>query len=486
MILGDLDIWEQAFKEMDLSENVQFVSRGRLITEASQVEMFNKIQALLNSNGMECSHKWLYSLDPSELNEAEATKVNNLYKLGIERGFIEDPDAEEPVIEEPAVEAPVAPAPAPAAPTPAPTSAFTVLYSAMRNGEIKSGESYSNAVSPRAAKADIISQLERAGYSNIKILAIECGDPDDCGKDCPNTYCAQANNEPIVAPNDQIPDYSEDAIPFEAEDEQVAEADDKADINKKNIDLIVATLQQLNNNIRRHNYDDGNIITVKYSALQNPNYHGNKAIITKILKSCGIDFINFNIRMSLLEIKIPDNMLLTKLTKTCDKLDKLIDAFQKNKSFRLSWLPESVDEADDKEADSEKSDDKEADSEKSDDKEADKEDKEADKKEEDAKEPDEKLKDDADDKAEKASDKEKEDKELDASEKTALKDSYKKAFKAAMQKCKFFDKSFDDLTLEEKVAFFTELSKAWGSKADPSKFMTDKEIQQLQTIVVKK
>ena len=379
MILGDLDIWEQAFKEMDLSENVQFVSRGKLITEASQVEMFNKIQALLNSDGMECSHKWLYSLDPAELNEAEATKVNNLYKLGIERGFIEDPDAEEQAAEGPDTECPVAQeAPAvqaPAAPAPAPTSAFTVLYSAMRNGEIKSGESYSNAVSPRAAKADIISQLERAGYSNIKILAIECGDPDDCGKDCSNTYCAQANNEPIVVPDEQIPDYSEDAIPFESDkDDAVEEADDK--------------------------------------------------------------------------------------------------------------------EADAEKADSEKSDDKEADSEKSDDKESDKEedkeDKEADKKEEDAKEPDEKLKDDADDKAEKASDKEKEDKELDASEKTALKDSYKKAFKAAMQKCKFFDKAFDDLTLEEKVAFFTELSKAWGSKADPSKFMTDKEIQQLQTIVVKK
>ena len=385
MILGDLDIWEQAFKEMNLSENVQFVSRGRLITEASQVEMFNKIQALLNSDGMECSHKWLYSLDPSELNEAEATKVNNLYKLGIERGFIEDHDAEEQAAEGPDTECPVAQeAPAvqaPAAPAPAPTSAFTVLYSAMRNGEIKSGESYSNAVSPRAAKADIISQLERAGYSNIKILAIECGDPDDCGKDCSNTYCAQANNEPIVVPDEQIPDYSEDAIPFESDkDDAVEEADDKEADDK---------------------------------------------------------------------------------------------------------------EADAEKSDSEKSDDKEADSEKSDDKESDKEDKEADKKEadkkeEDAKEPDEKLKDDADDKAEKASDKEKEDKELDASEKTALKDSYKKAFKAAMQKCKFFDKSFDDLTLEEKVAFFTEISNAWGSKADPSKFMTDKEIQQLQTIVVKK
>ena len=385
MILGDLDIWEQAFKEMNLSENVQFVSRGRLITEASQVEMFNKIQALLNSNGMECSHKWLYSLDPSELNEAEATKVNNLYKLGIERGFIEDPDAEEqaaegsdtecPVAQEaPAVQAPAAPAPALA-----PTSAFTVLYSAMRGGEIKSGESYSNALSPRAAKADIISQLERAGYSNIKILAIECGDPDDCGKDCQNTYCAQADNTQIASQDDQIPDYDEDTIPFESDKEEekaVEEADGKEEADAEKAD--------------------------------------------------GKD--------------------------------------------------------DDEKADSAKSDDKESDEEadKADDKE------EADKKEEDAEEPDEKLKDDADAKAEKASDKEKEDKELDASEKTALKDSYKKAFKAAMQKCKFFDKAFDDLTLEEKIEFFTALSAAWGSKADPSEFMSDKEVQQLQTIVVKK
>ena len=391
MILGDLDIWEQAFKEMNLSENVQFVSRGRLITEASQVEMFNKIQALLNSNGMECSHKWLYSLDPSELNEAEATKVNNLYKLGIERGFIEDPDAEEqaaegsdtecPVAQEaPAVQAPIAPASVPAL---APTSAFTVLYSAMRGGEIKSGESYSNAVSPRAAKADIISQLERAGYSNIKILAIECGDPDDCGKDCSNTYCMQAANTQIASQDDQIPDYDEDTIPFESDKEEekaVEEADGKEEADAEKADG----------------------------------------------------------------------------------------------------------KADDTEADSAKSDDKESDEEadKADDKADDKE--EADKKEEDAEEPDEKLKDDSDAKAEKASDKEKEDKELDASEKTALKDSYKKAFKAAMQKCKFFDKAFDDLTLEEKIEFFTALSAAWGSKADPSEFMSDKEVQQLQTIVVKK
>lgn len=55
-----------------------------------------------------------------------------------------------------------------------------------------------------------------------------------------------------------------------------------------------------------------------------------------------------------------------------------------------------------------------------------------------------------------------------------------------MQKCKFDGKCFDDLTLEEKVNFFTELDKAWGDKADPSKFMSDKETEALQKIVVKK
>jgi hypothetical protein len=67
-----------------------------------------------------------------------------------------------------------------------------------------------------------------------------------------------------------------------------------------------------------------------------------------------------------------------------------------------------------------------------------------------------------------------------------LKDSYKKAFKATMQKCKYFDKCFDDLTLEEKVKFFETINDAWKNKADPSKFMSDKELETLEKVVVKK
>ena len=49
-----------------------------------------------------------------------------------------------------------------------------------------------------------------------------------------------------------------------------------------------------------------------------------------------------------------------------------------------------------------------------------------------------------------------------------------------------FETSFSELSLEDKVKFFTELTKAWGDNTDPAEFMTDKEVDQLEKIVVKK
>jgi len=122
--------------------------------------MFNKINALLNADGMECSHKWLYSLDPTELSESEATRVNNLYKLGCDRGMIEcgETDDEKEANEDEVAVAvePVPKAPAPTSTPAVPQTAYTILYSAMRNGEIKTGEAYSNSINPRSAKADVI------------------------------------------------------------------------------------------------------------------------------------------------------------------------------------------------------------------------------------------------------------------------------------------------------------------------------------------
>ena len=392
---SDYSDLQEALAKVDKFGAVTFNSAktGNMIFEESQVEMYNKIQRLLNCDAMESAHGYLYNLDPEELTEAEASKVNNLWKLGCEKGFIEDFTEDEEVEDKndvkecDAVQAqasnltPATPAQqqvaANALQAMRKQDAFTILYSAMRDGSVKTGEAYSNAINPRSAKMDVISQLERAGYSNISILAIECGDPDCCGADCANTYVKQADMTPVATQSvAEIPDYAADISVEAEEDKDVSE------------------------------------------------------------------------------------------TENVDEADKKEDN-----------AADDTEKADDKEADNADDTDKE---------DADKEDAEADKKEEKsekAEEPDEKLKDDAD--AEKKAADAEDDEKLDAAEKTALKDSYKKAFKAAMLKCKFEDRAFDDLSLDEKVTFFTELSKAWN-KADPSKFMDDKELSQLEKITVKK
>ena len=374
---NDVDLWSQALSKIDLNETALPVVRGAIV---ENVDAYNKIQKLLNTPQLEPCHRFLYSLDVEQLSEEEVSKVNNLYKYGQDKGFIEadeDPeaDSQEDVAECDTVQASnlaqnVQQTPAPAAPVANVRhegTAYTVAYSAMKDGEMKTGEAYSNAISTRAAKTDVISKLERVGYTNISILCIEVGDPDL--RDCPNTYVQQPVKVPpaeITTPFTSDGNFS--ASTFES-DEELDEADDKEGEDSK---------------------DDS-----------------------------------------------------------------------------------KADSKDDSSDDEGKEDSGEEDS-----------GKEAEDKKEDAEEPDEKLDDKSEEKAEDATD-DKEEEDLKPDEKAALKDSYKKAFKAAMQKCKF-ETSFSELSLEDKVKFFTELSKAWGDKADPSKFMTDKEVDQLEKIVVKK
>lgn len=357
MILNEFDAYQAALRKINLNEEVMPIYKGKVLTE--NVDTYCKIQKLLACNRFEGAHRWLYDLDIENLDESEINKVCNLYNLGVERNLITDDDDKNEETTEKTDEcdlmngkmdqiipvkdpAPVMPAIKPMPEMP--TSAYTVVYSAMRDGELKTGEAYSNSLNTRSAKADIISKLEKAGYQNITILAIEAGDPDMIG--CDNTFCKQA----------EIPAYEDEAAVNE-EDEETSDEKDASEDNSK-------------------------------------------------------------------------------------------------------------EDADSKEDNSSNDEDK---------------------KEEDAEEPDEKIKDDAkeEDGKEDASD-DKEEDELSDQEKTQLKDSYKKAFKATMQKCKYFDKSFNDLTLEEKVKFFETINDAWKNKADPSKFMTDKELETLEKVVVKK
>ena len=376
MIFNDMDQWREALSKCHLSESSMPTSRGYLV---ENVECYNKIQKMLDAPEMENCHKFLYNLDVEDLSEAEIAKVDKLYELGKARGVIEDDEEDEETDEcdicgdqscsDPAshVAAPDAvvpsPAPVPAVP-PMKVCAFTVMYSAMKDGTIKTGEAYSNAISPRSAKADVLAKLSQLGYENVTILAIEAGDPDSVGQTEPVgmdvNFVPPAQDVPADTSTTSFESDDEDEIE-EADDE---EEDDSADDSEKN-----------------------------------------------------------------------------------DKEEK------------------SDDKSDDKDDEESADDDSKEATDKSDDKADDKDDEEAD---------------DADDKDDKS-----DDNELDDTQKNQLKDQYKKAFKAAMLKCKF-EKAFNDLNLEEKVKLFTELNKTWKDKADPSEFMTPKETDALNKVVMKR
>lgn len=510
-IFNDFDLCQEAMKKIDLSEAAMPVVRGVIVED---VDTYNKIQRLLNTPALEPCHRFLYNLDVEQLTEDEVNKVNNLYKLGQDRGFIE-PDAEDDIAAQPADVAPE-PAPQPPAPKPSPVDnvAFTVAYSAMKDGMMKTGEAYSNAVSTRAAKADVISKLERAGYSSIEILCIEAGDPDVRG--CKNTYCAQPTcstteeekvNEwgryetGLYKGPMRDPSPADMAAWRNTHDHAYMQKRDAAASLKRTIDSFkkydnkavdweeIAQTEEDGVTYYWMKTPEGTLVC----AVENDPHEGlefyivddKNKIMTMVGQSYGVGE-EFEFNPTGAEYEIPKDMpAVTEADK--EKDDSKADADKASDDKADDSDSDSDNTADDagKEADS-KADDKSNDgkdsAEDNKDNSDDKDDSDGEK-EEDAEEPDEKLDDKADDKAENATD-DKDEKDLTAEEKTALKDSYKKAFKAAMQKCKF-ETSFSELSLDEKVKFFTELAKAWGDKADPSKFMTDKEIDQLEKIVVK-
>lgn len=363
-ILTDFDIYMNALTKCNLNESVMPYVRGTLVED---VETYNKIQCMLNTDEMASCHKYLYNLDVEELTEDDVKKINNLYKLGVERGLIIDAETDETSEEteetqedtssedtedkeetkEEVKECDVVTNVKTATPSDAfanPTAAFTVMYSATKDGNIKVGEAYSNAINPRSAKADILSKLANCGYTNITILAIEAGDPD-CVNCNPQEFNTDMNPIPTtpVAPQSPAPAQEKiDVFTIEADDETEAE------------------------NTEEDTEED-----------------------------------------------------------TEDPADE-----------ESTEDTEAAEDGADTEEDTEGTEDSEEDAEE----------------------------------------------EIPAAEKTQLKDSYTAAFKNVMKKLKF-KTSFEKLTLDEKVKFFTEMAKVW-KKADPSKFLTDKDQEQLDTLVV--
>jgi hypothetical protein len=150
---------------------------------------YNKIQKILNCPEMIKSHAYLYALDMENVDESDRKKIDKLYDLGVARGVItdepedngSDEDDIDPNLDNDDENVCGGPQDAltgqemtPGETTPAKTSsAFTVLYSAMKDGQVKTGEFFSSAVDQDAARSDCLASLSPLGYSNIRVLGIE-------------------------------------------------------------------------------------------------------------------------------------------------------------------------------------------------------------------------------------------------------------------------------------------------------------------------
>ena len=409
-LVNDFEVWQDALKKIDLNEGALPIYHGRILRE--NAKEYQKMQKILNCPEMIKCHKYIFDLDPEQLDESDCTKINNLYKLGVDRGFIEDtvdvpdedlPDTDYTTSEQTAVQQPkpyVAPQHSVHVPC------YTVMYSAMKDGQIKTGESYSNATNPRAAKADVYAKLSKFGYDNIAILAIECGDPD-CSMD--NTYTFEddilqnrVHNGHFLDEEDAEKKEDKSAENTEKKEEQSKE---EAPVEKKEEE---APVEQQEDNAEK-----------------------------------------------------PAEQSTEQSTKqsTEQPTEQPTEDTEKKEEAPAEQSEENADNANNEQSteDTENSDNSEN-AETSDGNEETK---------------------SSDDNDNEDTNKE----ELDDNKKAELKDEYRKTFKNVMIKCQFDNRCFDDLTIAEKVQFFTAMASSW-TKNEPNEFMTDKEIEQLNKIVI--
>ena len=408
-LVNDFEVWQDALKKIDLNEGALPIYHGRILRE--NAKEYQKMQKILNCPEMIKCHKYIFDLDPEQLDESDCTKINNLYKLGVDRGFIEDtvdvpdedlPDTDYTTSEQTAVQQPkpyIAPQHSVHVPC------YTVMYSAMKDGQIKTGESYSNATNPRAAKADVYAKLSKFGYDNIAILAIECGDPD-CSMD--NTYTFEddilqnrVHNGHFLDEEDAEKKEDKSAENTEKKEEQSKE---EAPVEKKE----EAPVEQQEDNAEK--------------PAEQPTEQSTKQ-------------------------------------STEQPTEQPTEDTEKKEEAPAEQSEENADnENNEQSTEDTKNSDNSENAETSDGNEETK---------------------SSDDNDNEDTNKE----ELDDNKKAELKDEYRKTFKNVMIKCQFDNRCFDDLTIAEKVQFFTAMASSW-TKNEPNEFMTDKEIEQLNKIVI--
>ena len=221
----ELDVYQEALRKIKLHEATIPMQNGKIINDT---DTYEKVEKLLACPEMEQSHQFLYDIDFDQLSDDIVKKVDDLYDLAIKQGLIEvEPEEEleatstvtydsdgitdvEDVAEiVPSVRNVI--------------NCYTCFYSAIKNGEIKTGECYSNAPTPEQAKVDAISKLTQIGFSDINIIAIETGDTDLAN-------CDQLAHT-VDSPKETKPTMNDGTLTETST--MFSEADDKEDTEKE-------------------------------------------------------------------------------------------------------------------------------------------------------------------------------------------------------------------------------------------------------------
>jgi len=223
------DKYVDAYKKCILGEAALPMHNGQNMNSDS--DTYNKVQTLLNCPEMIQSHKFLYNIDFDILDEDTIRKVDELYNLAKQKNLITEEDkSEQDEVEDDEKSEDKTSEKAETLPVTDKTissgyqnadQCFTCFYSAIKDEEIKTGECYTNAKNPQAAKIDAISKLTKIGFTNINILAIETNDSD------------LANDLNVIG--------SEDTIPHMNYDDNENKEPEKEKLDENSVEIEEAT-----------------------------------------------------------------------------------------------------------------------------------------------------------------------------------------------------------------------------------------------------
>lgn len=254
--LGEYDALRAAFAKVNLREAATPMVRGKIVEDT---DTYNKVQQLLDCPDMEHVHKFLLDIDFDEITPEIKQKVDDLYQLAVSQGYVEsfsdsdenevnnedevsDEDEEQEevadtagfekavsndVSKENAAKKDTLEINAPVLNTPA----YVLFYSAMKDGEIRTGECYSNAVTAENAKMDAVQKLQKLGFTAIEIIASEMADPNSRGaKDNISKFGEKDYEE---ASDDELDFNVDDDTISEAEEDKNEESDKENDENSE-------------------------------------------------------------------------------------------------------------------------------------------------------------------------------------------------------------------------------------------------------------